>query len=187
LTDYKLLCNSYSVAKEPAIRIAKAYAAHKADEAALRKQYGVTVAIFRGDKGETIDKIRMRAGELLGVPRGLLTFGPNRSDWLKAEMNVSLHGAAILDLSTGLRSDRNGARMFNDAQYPPRPIESYQEAQAASVQARTGYRAAKKRRAEKIWFNSKLSIKEKEALSGVPQSTLYSWFKKTTVPKGSGK
>src|ERR1019366_9570112 len=115
--------------KKPAIRIAKAYAAHKADEATLRKQYGVTVAIFRGDKGETIDKIRMRDGELLGGPRGLLTFGPNRSDWLKAEKAFSERVAAILDLSTGLRSDKNGARMFNDAQYPPRAKEDYQSAQ----------------------------------------------------------
>jgi|ERR1035437_3194436 hypothetical protein len=173
--------------KEPAIRIAKAYAAHKADEKALLA-YGVKIGdIFRGDKGETIDKIRMRAGELLGVPRGYLTFGPNRSDWLKAEAAVSGCGAAILDLSTGLRSDLSGARMFNDAQYPPRPTESYQEAQAASVQARTGDRSAKKRRAEKIWFNGKLSIREKEALSGVPQSTLYHWFGKTRVPKEPGK
>ena len=173
--------------KETAIRIAKAYAAHKSDEATLRKQYGVTVAIFRGDKGETIDKIRMRDGELLGVPRGLLTFGPNRSDWLKAEKAVSDLGAAIYDYASGLRSDRNGARMFNDAQYPPRPKEDLQEAQAKSVLARVGDRAAKKRRAEKIWFNGKLSIREKEALSGIPQSTLYNWFGKTRVPKEPGK
>lgn len=173
--------------KEPAIRIAKAYAAHKADEAALRKDYGVTVAIFRGDKGETIDQIRMRPGELLGVPRGLLTFGPNRSDWLKAEKAISDRGAAIYDYASGLRSDRNGARMFNDAQYPPRPKEDLQEAQAKSVLSRVGDRSAKKRRAEKIWFNGKLSIREKEALSGVPQSTLYHWFGKTRVPKEPGK
>src|ERR1019366_3571017 len=173
--------------KEPAIRIAKAYAAHKADEATLRKQHGVTVAIFRGDKGETIDKIRMRDGELLGVPRGLLTFGPNRSDWLKAEKTISDRGAAIYDYASGLRSDRNGARMFNDAQSPPRPKEDLQAAQAASVLSRTGDRSAKKRRAEKIWFNGKLSIREKEALSGIPQSTLYNWFGKTRVPKEPGK
>lgn len=173
--------------EKAAIGITKAYAAHKADEATLRKEYGVKVAIFRGDKGETVDKIRMRDGELLGVPRGLLTFGPNRSDWLKAEKAISDRGAAIYDYASGLRSDKHGARMFNDAQYPPRPTESYQEAQAASVLSRTGDRSAKKRRAEKIWFNGKLSIKEKEALSGVPQSTLYHWFGKTTVPKGSDK
>jgi hypothetical protein len=170
-----------------AIKIDKAYAANKADEATLRKDYGVTVAIFRGDKGETVDKIRMRDGELLGVPRGLLTFGPNRSDWLKAEKAISDRGAAIYDYASGLRSDKHGARMFNDAQYPPRPTESYQEAQASSVLSRTGDRSAKKRRAEKIWFNGKLSIREKEALSGVPTSTLYHWFGKTTVPKGSSK
>ena len=170
-----------------AIGITKAYAAHKADEATLRKEYGVTIAIYRGDKGETVDKIRMRAGELLGVPRGLLTFGPNRSDWLKAEKAISDRGAAILDLSTGLRSDRHGARMFNDAQYPPRDKESYQEAQAKSVKARTGYTDATKRQAEKIWFTEGLSIRKKEALSGIPQSTLYHWFGKTTVPKGSSK
>ena len=175
------------MAKEPATRIAKAYAAHKTDEATLRKQYGVTVAIYRGDKGETVDKIRMREGELLGVPRGLLTFGSNRSDWLKAEKAVSDRGAAIYDFASDLRSDRNGARMFNDAQYPPRDKESYQEAQAASVRARTGYTDAIKRQAEKIWFTEGLSIRKKEALSGVPQSTLYHWFGKTTVPKGSNK
>ena len=167
--------------------IAKAYAAHKADEATLRKQHGVKVAIYRGDRGETVDKIRMRDGELLAVPRGLLTFGPNRSDWLKAEAAVHDHGAAIYDLASGLRSDRNGARMFNDAIYPPRPIEDYQEAQAKSVFSRVGDRTAKKKRAEKIWFNGKLSIREKEALSGVPQSTLYHWFGKTRVPKEPGK
>ena len=80
-----------------------------------------------------------------------------------------------------------GVRMFNDAQYPPRPKEDLQAAQAASVLSRTGDRSAKKRRAEKIWFNGKLTIREKEALSGVPQSTLYHWFGKTRVPKEPGK
>src|ERR1035437_8844392 len=173
--------------RKAAIRIAKAYAATKADEKALLA-YGVKPGdIFCGYKGQMIGEIKMRAGELLGVPRGLLTFGPNRSDWLKAEKVVSDRGAAIYDFASDLRSDKHGGRMFNDAQYTPRPKEDLQAAQAASVLSRVGDRAAKKRRAEKIWFNGKLSIREKEALSGVPQATLYHWFGKTRVPKEPGK
>jgi hypothetical protein len=173
--------------RKGAIRIAKAYAATKADQKALLA-YGVKAGdIFCGFEGQTINKITMRPGELLGVPRGFLTFGPDRSDWMNAEAIVSKAGAAIYDYATGLRSDRNGARMFNNAIYPPRPIEDYQEAQAKSVFSRVGDRTAKKKRAEKIWFNGKLSIKEKSAMSGVPIPTLYLWFGKTRVPKTPDK
>lgn len=171
----------------PAIKIAKAYAATKADEKALRA-YGVKAGdIFCGYAGETIAEIKMRSGELLGVPRGLLTFGPNRSDWLKAEKAVSDRGAAIYDFASGLRSDKHGARMFNDAQYPPRAKEDYQSAQEKSVLSRVGDRTDKKKRAAIIWADPDLSIKKKEAMSGIPQSTLYYWFGKTTVPKDSNK
>jgi len=164
--------------------IARGYATSAADEKAL-KAAGIKT-VYRGDKGETPGKFKMRKGELLGVPRGLLTFGPARADWTAAEEIVHSWGAAILDLATGLRSDRNGAKMFGYALNPPRPTETYQAMQAASVEARVGGRMSR-RRAEKIWFNDKLKIKEKVELTGIPQATLYNMFGATRVPKANGK
>ena|ERR1019366_264873 len=168
----------------PATGITRGYAANAADEKAL-KASGVKT-IYRGDKGETLGKFKMRKGEALGVPRGYPTFGTARSDWTKAEEMVHSWGAFIVDIPTGLRSDRNGARMFANALSPPRPTETYKAMQAASVEARTEGRMSW-RRAEKIWFNGKLKLAEKVELIGIPQATLYNHFGKTTVPKDSGK
>lgn len=162
--------------------ISRAYAGTAADEKRLLK-LGVTKPIYRGYKGEFLGRFRLRKGELLGVVRGYRAFGDARKDWIQAETIVHGFGAVIVDLDSGLRSDCNGAKMVSRAINPPRPSEVYQEMQAASVAQRVKGRM-KTRQAEKIWFNPKLSIREKVDLTGIPQATLYAMYGKTGVPQG---
>lgn len=164
--------------------IARGFARHSGDENRLR-QAGVKV-IYRADKGEVLGKFKMRKGELLGTIGGLSAFGSAKRDWTRAEELVHSWGAAIVDIETGMRSDRNGAMMFDHALRPRRPSEEYAAMQAKSVEARIGDRMGK-RKAAKIWFNQRLSTDEKVDLTGWPISTLYRVFGKSGVPAGRRK
>jgi hypothetical protein len=170
------------------IVIARGFARNSADEKRLRAA-GVKT-IYRADKGELPGnrqgQFRMRKGELLGVVDGLLAFGGAKRDWTDAETLVHGWGAAIYDVERKQRSDQNGALMFDYANRPRRPSETYKAMQAASVESRTEGRMGK-RAAEKIWRNQRLSVKEKVDLTGWPQATLYNTFKKTNVPAGRRK
>ena len=170
---------------EAEIAVARGFARNSADERRL-KTAGVKT-IYRADKGEMPGKFKMRRGELLGVVDGLLAFGTAKRDWTAAEKLVHSWGAVIFDVETKLRSDQNGATMFDYALRPRRPSETYQAMQAASVEKRTKDGRVGKRAAERIWRNQRLSVKEKVDLTGWPQATLYNTFKKTNVPAGRRK
>jgi DNA-binding Xre family transcriptional regulator len=169
-----------------ATRIAKYYARTKDDEKHFRSLGVKPNDIYRGFEGQAITTFEMRDGELLGVRGGYLAFGSARKDWTQAEELVHAKGAAIYDLDTKMRSDRNGAKMVDYAITPRRTPDEYRAMQELSVAKRV--KGRKKTRAhEKIWFNKKLSVKEKVELIGIPQATLYIMYKKTGVPAGRRK
>lgn len=168
-------------------RIAKAFAATQADEKAIRA-HGYRGAIYCGYKGELPGKgkrqFKMRRGELLGVVRGYLAFGQARQDWTNAEELIHGWGAAILDLDSDLRSDRNGAKMFSRALNPPRPSEAYKAMQEAGLKVRVKGRMPK-REAMIKWRDPRLSTVE--ALALMPkwtQSTAYKELGPRGVPAG---
>lgn len=166
--------------------IARGYAGTPADEKRLRA-FGIKT-IYRGFKGETPGdnqkkgQFKMRSGELLAVARGLRAFGDARQDWVAAEELVHSWGAAIYDIDTGLRSDRNGVKMVTLA-LNPRPVDDYREMQAESVKVRVKDRMPEAK-ARKIWFNKRLTIAQKlELMDGWSRNAAYKAFERTTVPK----
>ena len=162
--------------------IHRGYAANAADEKRL-KALGIKT-IYRGDKGETLDRFRMRKGELLGVVNGLLAFGEARRLMVDAVKSIHSCGAAIIDAETGLRSDRDGVEMLAQALAPRRPSDAYREAQAKGVANRVRGRMGK-REALIIWRNPKLSVKEAiELLHKWTQATAYKQLGKRDVPAG---
>ena len=170
--------------KEPRVTgtIHRGYAANVADEKRLRA-LGVKT-IYRGDKGETLERFRMRKGELLGVVNGLLAFGQSRRDMVAAVKAVHARGAAIIDAESGLRSDRDGVEMLSTALAPRRPSDAYRAAQAKGVENRVRGRMPK-REALMIWRNPKFSVREAiELMTKWSQATAYKQLGKRDVPAG---
>ena len=162
--------------------IARGYAANVADEKRLRA-WGVKT-IYRGDKGEILDRFRMRKGELLGAVNGLRAFGEARRGIVDAVKMVHGWGAAVIDAETGLRSDKDGVEMLSQALAPRRPSDDYRKAQAAGVANRVKGRMPK-REALMIWRNPKFSVREAiELMTKWSQATAYKQLGKRDVPAG---
>lgn len=162
--------------------IHRGYAANAADEKRL-KTAGVKT-VYRGDKGETLERFRMRKGELLGVVNGLRAFGEARRNMVDAVKVVHGYGAAIVDVESGLRSDRDGVEMLSLALAPRRPSDNYRKAQAAGVANRVKGRMGK-REALIIWRNPAFSVKEAiELMHKWTQATAYKQLGKRDVPAG---
>lgn len=173
------------MAKIEAMKIQRGYARGPSDE--KRLQDAGVKNIYRADKGQTVDKFRMRPGELLGVVDGFRAFGTAKSAMVAAEDRVHAAGAAIIDVETGLRSDRNGGKMMSQA-FDTRTSEEFREMQAkatAERHKRNGRMPKEKARA--IWFNDKYSVEQAAAICGVGWSsaTLYRHFRKRNAPKGA--
>ena len=172
------------MAKDKQLIIQRGYARGPSDEKRLRDK-GVKT-IYRADKGETLDKFKMRAGELLGVVEGYRAFGDAKGAMIAAERRIHGAGAAIIDVETELRSDRNGAEMMAVSIGVLRPSEEYREMQAKAVEARhkrNGRMPEAKARA--IWFNPKIKRLEAADLMGKGWSpaSAYRAFGKRDVPR----
>lgn len=165
------------------VTISRGYARDAKGEARLRAK-GVTVPIYRADKGQTLGKFKMRKGEYLGVVDGLRVFGEGKRELVKAVKAVHAWGATIYDVETDLCSRRDGAEMLVDAIAPLRPSAEYRTMQAAQVRERVKGRMPQ-REALEIWRNPKLSTVE--ALALMPkwtQATAYKKLGKRLVPAG---
>lgn len=167
------------------ITVSRGFARNSGDERRLRAA-GVTKPIYRADEGELPGQFKMRRGEFLGVVDSFLAFGTAKRDWTAAEKLVHSWGAIIYDVEAKLRSDQNGALMFDYALRPRRESKTYIAMQRKSVEARTEGRMAK-RKAKEVWENPRLSVAEKVSLIGWPQATLYSTFGKSNTPAGRRK
>lgn len=171
--------------EEIAIRITRGYAPDEKAEKRLLTAGVAARAIYRGWKGETPDKIRMRTGEYLGVVDGFRAFGEARTKVVKLVDKFHKQGATVIDAETKLCSRRDGARMLHELLSPPKPSAEYmRQLQEASVDTRVKGRMPK-RDALVHWRNPKLSVKEAIALmKGWTPATAYNLLKKRDVPAG---
>lgn len=134
-------------------RIARAYAQNEIAEAKLIALGVPERKIYRAWKGQTLDRVSLRSGELLGVIGGLrgLIDGDSKKEIVKAIDRVHDQGATVIDLETGYESRKDGVKMMHLAFAPKGPEPDV----AREMQAK----AAKKRRggqmpeadAERIW------------------------------------
>ena len=165
----------------PANRIARAYAQDEKAEAKLMA-LGIPMSkIYRASKGQTLDKVKLRKGEFLGVVGGLrgLVAGDSKKEIVAAIDRVHEQGATVLDLETGLNSRVDGVKMHYLAFAPKGPEPDIaREMQAKSTAARQGKRMAVEK-AEIIWDDPRYRTLEHalEAM-GWKQATAYHWFGK---------
>lgn len=163
------------------------YARDRKDLARLLAAGAVKGRIYEAEKGETADKISMRAGEYLGIVDGYLAFGKTRRQIGPAVDRLHSQGAFILDVETGRDSRTQGAAMFNDALDPPKPSAEYL---AAKRKEKADARRNKNgvmpvREAFVIWRNPKMSVEEKlDLMHGWTKSLAYKELRITGAPAG---
>jgi hypothetical protein len=168
----------------------RGYARNARDEAILIGSGLKTSAVYLEGRGsETLGRIRMRPGELLATVQGLRALGDSRRDIVAAVKHIHSQGAAVLDIDTDERSDRNGvemldralARLKNERIMPPGKAEAMQ---VKSVKARTNGRLPD-RQALTIWHNPRLTIGEAiEQMPGWSARAAYMRLGKRGLPVG---
>jgi len=143
--------------------------------------------IYRADKGQTLDKFKMRQGECLGVVDGLLAFGPGRRAMGAAVKLVHGWGATVLDVETLIDSRNNGVLMLNTAIDPPKPSKEYMAelARQRAIKRREANGVMGAREATVIWRNPKFSVKEAiDLMAGWKPATAYKVLGRRDVPAG---
>lgn len=143
--------------------------------------------IYEGEKKQTPDKFKMRAGEYLGVVNGLLAFGKGRRAMDAAVRKLHAEGAAVLDVETGLNSRDNGVQMMNEAMDSPKPSPEYMAelARQKAEKRRKDNGVMAIREATIIWRNPKLSVKESiDLMAGWKPANAYKVLGKRDVPAG---
>lgn len=175
------------MAKAPATR---AYARNTREEAILVQSGMTPGAIYlEGRHGETLGRIRMRAGELLATVGGLRPLGGNRRDIVAAVTGLHAMGAAVLDIASGQRSDRDGVVMLDAALRAIRgesvmPPGKAQDMAHRSARARTAGRMPK-REALAIWRDARLTIGQAiERMPGWSARTAYNLLGPRGLPTG---
>lgn len=174
------------VLAKQAIRAIRGYAPNEKAAKRLLEHGLKAQAIYRGDKGQTLDKFKMRKGEYLGVVDGLLAFGNGRRAMLAAIKAVHAMGASILDVETAKCSRHDGAEMLDDAEKgPSMSADQARIMQEASVDARIKGRMPLQT-ARAIWFGYPL-LNTKQVLSMMPKwkrATAHKEFGPRKVPSG---
>ena len=169
---------------------ARAYARNERDEKRLLAAGVPAKRIYREDRGaEQFGNWRLRKGELLGVVNGLLAFGTNRRAMMAALDKVEAWGAVIVDMETGLRSDKQSAKLLDlglakrhgEQAMKPGQAEAMNE---ASIAARTKGRLPQ-RSALVHWRNPELTAKQAlKRMNGWSRGTAYAVLGKRGVPSG---
>ena len=173
-------------AKKPP-KAVRGYARHERDAARLETAGLTPRQIYRADKGQTLDKFKMRQGEALGVVDGLLAFGKGRRDIGAAVKLVHGWGAVVLDVETGRDSRSAGVQMLNDALDPPKPSPEYMAelARQKAAKRRKDNGVMGNREATIIWRNPKFSVAEAiDLMPGWRPATAYKVLGKRDVPAG---
>lgn len=118
-----------------------------------------------GSGAMTLSAIRMRRGETLGVAGGLRVLGTNRKDIVAAVGKLHAASAAILDVMTGERSDKDGVAMLDRALakiHGEKTIKTKANARAmGAIGGKAKGRAAKRLRmaqgeARSYWFDKSI-------------------------------
>jgi hypothetical protein len=165
----------------------RGYARNEKDAKRLEAAGLLPRQIYRADKGQTLDKFKMRQGEYLGVVDGLLAFGKGRRDIGAAVKTIHLWGAAVLDVETGCRSNQHGVKMLNAALDPPKPSAEYMAelARQKAEKRRDANGVMSKRDAIVHWRNPKLSVKEAiDLMHGWKTANAYKVLGRRDVPAG---
>ena len=165
----------------------RGYGRHEKDAKRLEAAGLLPRQIYRADKGQTLDKFKMRAGEYLGVVDGLLAFGKGRRAIDATVRKLHKEGAAVLDVETGLNSRDNGVQMLNDALDPPKPSPEYMAelARQKADKRRKDNGVMGNREATIIWRNPKFSVAEAiDLMPGWRPATAYKVLGKRDVPAG---
>lgn len=169
---------------KPALKAVRGYAPNKRAVARLIAS-GLTMRqIYEAEKGQTWDRFTMRDGEILGVVDGLRAFGGLR-EIRKAVDRFHGQGATILDVETGKDSRTHGISMRDDVTKPDRQSPEYLKLLEEKADARRKKDGKMlKREALVVWRNPALTIKEKAAITGWPDSTLNAAFGPSGAPAG---
>ena len=142
--------------------------------------------IYEGWKpSEHWTKIKLPAGEGLGVLDGLRAFG-GKVAIKKAIAHFHDRGTPIVDLETKQDSLRHGVAMFDAATGPRKPTAKYDRlSQDEALDARrTAKGQMRKNDAAAVWFDKELKTEEKIKLTGWSKGALYAAFKKSGAPAG---
>ncbi len=171
-------------------RAQRGYARNARDEAILLASGIKAEAIYLEGRGsETLGRVRMRASEVLATVHGLRALGDSRRDIVAEVARIHEAGAAVLDVETGLRSDRDGVAMLDRALARLRGERVMPEGKAASMQrrsvkARVGDRMPK-REALGHWRNPRLTTGEAiELMTGWSARTAYIQLGARGLPVG---
>lgn len=165
----------------------RGYARHEKDAKRLEAAGLLPRQIYRADKGQTLDKFKMRQGEALGVVDGLLAFGKGRRDIGAAVKLVHGWGAVVLDVETLIDSRNHGVQMLNAAIDPPKPSREYMAelARQKAAKRRKDNGVMGIREATIIWRNPKFSVAEAiDLMPGWRPATAYKVLGKRDVPAG---
>jgi len=172
------------------MNVTRAYARNSRDEKRLIAVGIPASKIYREDRGnEQWGKWTMRKGETLGVVNGTLAFGTNRRAMLAALDEADRKGFVIIDVETGLRSDKNSAKILDlglskrhgELAMKPGQAEAMNE---ASIAARTKGRMPQ-RSALVHWRNPELTAKQAlKRMKGWTRGVAYKVLGKRNVPSG---
>lgn len=172
---------------KPTPKAVRGYARHEKDAKRLEAAGLLPRQIYRADKGQTLDKFKMRPGEFLGVVDGLLAFGKGRRAIDAAVKLVHSWGATVLDVETGRNSRDSGVQMLNEALDPPKPSPEYMAelARQKAVQRRKDNGVMGAREATIIWRNPKFSVAEAiDLMHGWKAANAYKVLGRRDVPAG---
>ena len=168
----------------------RGYARDAKDEKRLIAAGVPARSIYREDRGaEQFGQWKMRTGETLAIVNGLHAFGETRKAMMAALDKVESWGAVIVDVETGLRSDKNSAKLLDlgirkrngGLSMKDGQAEEMQEASVrARLKGRMPIRSAKAR-----WMNPELTTKQAlKQMRGWSQGTAYRAFGKRGTPPG---
>jgi len=169
---------------------ARAYARNAKDEARLIAAGVPAKRIYREDRGsEQWGQWKMRRGELLGVVNGLFALGSNRRDMMRALDRIEAWGAVIVDMETGLRSDKQSAKLLDlglarrHGELAMKPGQA-ERMNGASIEARTKGRMPQ-RQALTYWRDPTLTGKEAlKRMKGWTRGPAYEILGPRGVPSG---
>lgn len=172
---------------KPPPKAIRGYARNEKDAKRLEAAGLLPRQIYRGDKGQTLGKFKMRPGEFLGCVDGLLAFGPGRRAIGLAVKLIHSWGARALDVETGRDTCNHGVQMLNEALDPPKPSPEYMAelARQKAEKRRKDNGVMGNREATIIWRNPKFSVAEAiDLMSGWRPATAYKVLGRRDVPAG---
>lgn len=168
------------------------YARNEREETILiRAGMSPRYVYLEGRESETLSEaIRaLRSGGLVAVVGGLRAFGDKRGAIMASLAEVHNRGGVVLDIDTGLRSDRNGAEMLDGAlrkitgqsRMPPGKAEAMA---AKSARVRRKGRMPK-REALVFWRDPALTARQAiELMTGWQLRTAYDHLGSRGLPSG---